>query len=98
MKVLILAVLISSVIGMSARAQSSDPDLGTGNIVPPVANTVATSGGATSGYAQAPGNYERRYEEHRHAYRFRTPRTIDRDNISVPGQGVDKDGTTPKSR
>lgn len=93
MKVLILAALITSVIGMSALAQSSDPDLGTGNIVPPVASV-----GAASGYAQAPGNYERRYEEHRHAYRFRTPRTIDRDNTSVPGQGVDKDDTTPKSR
>jgi hypothetical protein len=28
----------------------------------------------------------------------RTPRGLDRDNTSVPGQGVDKDDTTPKSR
>jgi hypothetical protein len=26
------------------------------------------------------------------------PRQMDRDNTSVPGQGVDKDDTTPKSR
>lgn len=28
----------------------------------------------------------------------REPRQMDRDNTSVPGQGVDKDDTTPKSR
>jgi len=27
-----------------------------------------------------------------------TPRAADRDNTSVPGQGVDKDDVTPKSR
>jgi hypothetical protein len=47
-------------------------------------------------YAQAPANYERGYVQHRHTYRFRTPRTIERDNTSVPGQGVDKDDTTPR--
>lgn len=35
---------------------------------------------------------------HRHVYRFGTPRAIDRDNTSVPGQGVDKDDTLPKFR
>lgn len=93
MKVLILAAFIASVIGMSALAQSFDSDMGTGNIVPPVANM-----GAESTYAQAPGNYEREYVRHRHTYRFGVSRAIDRDNTSVPGQGVDKDDTTPKSR
>jgi hypothetical protein len=93
MKVLMLAAFIGTVIGVSALAQSSDPDLGTGNIVPPVANV-----GAETTYAQAPGNYQREYVRNRHTYRFRTPRAIDRDNTSVPGQGVDKDDTTPKSR
>jgi hypothetical protein len=48
------AVLI--VIVTPALAQSFDPDAGTGNIVPPVANQ-----GGASAYAQAPDNYERRY-------------------------------------
>jgi hypothetical protein len=91
-KVLTLAAF-ASVIALPAFAQSFDPDLGTGNLVPPVANT-----GAASTYAQAPADYEREYVRHRHAYRFGTPRAIDRDNTSVPGQGVDKDDTTPKSR
>ena len=91
-KILILATF-ASVIGLPAFAQSFDPDLGTGNTVPLVANM-----GAASAYAQAPANYQRGYVQHRHTYRFRTPRTIDRDNTSVPGQGVDKDDTTPKSR
>jgi hypothetical protein len=93
MKVLILAAFVTTVIGASAFAQSYDPDLGTGNIVPPVTNT-----GAASAYAQAPANYERGYVRHRHAYRFGASRAIDRDNTSVPGQSVDKDDTTPKSR
>jgi hypothetical protein len=91
-KVLTLAAF-ASVIALPAFAQSFDPDLGTGNLVPPVANT-----GAASTYAQAPADYEREYVRHRHAYRFGTSRAIDRDNTSVPGQGVDKDDTTPKSR
>jgi hypothetical protein len=93
MKVLILAAFITTVIGASAFAQSYDPDLGTGNTVPPVANM-----GAASANAQAPANYERGYVRHRHAYQFGASRAIDRDNTSVPGQGVDKDDTTPKSR
>ncbi len=91
-KVLTLATF-ASVIALPAFGQSFDPDLGTGNIVPSVASM-----GATSAYAQAPANYERGYVRRRHAYRLESPRAIDRDNTSVPGQGVDKDDTTPKSR
>jgi hypothetical protein len=95
-KVLTLATF-ASVIALPAFAQSFDPELGTGNVIPPVANM-----GATSAYAQAPAIYEggreREYVRHRDAFRFRTPRSIDLDNTSVPGQGVDKDDTTPKSR
>jgi hypothetical protein len=93
MKVLILATFITTVIGATAFAQSYDPDMGTGNVGPPVANM-----GAVGAYAQAPADYERGNVRHRHAYRFGTSRAIDRDNTSVPGQGVDKDDTTPKSR
>jgi hypothetical protein len=93
-KVLTLAAF-ASVIALPAFAQSFDPDLGSGNVVPPVANM-----GAASAYAQAPANYERGYVRHRHPYRFGTSRAIDRDNdnTSVPAQSVDKDDTTPKSR
>jgi hypothetical protein len=91
-KVLSLAAL-ASVIALPAFAQSLDPDLGTGNLVPPVANMDAAGA-----YAQAPAIYEREYVRHRHAYRSVSPHAIDRDNTSVPGQGVDKDDTTPKSR
>ena len=91
-KILILAAF-ASIIALPAFAQSFDPDLGSGNVVPPVANM-----GAAGTYAQAPTNYERGYVQRRHAYRFGTSRAIDRDNTSVPGQGVDKDDTTPKSR
>ena len=91
-KVLSLATL-ASVIALPAFAQSFDPDLGTGNLVPPVANI-----GAAGAYAQAPAIYERGYVRHRHAYRSGTPRVIDSDNTSVPGQSVDKDDTTPQLR
>ena len=91
-KVLSLATL-ASVIALPAFAQSFDPDLGTGNLVPPVANM-----GAAGAYAQAPAIYERKYVRHRRAYRSVMPRAIDRDNTSVPGQSVDKDDTTPRSR
>src|SRR5262245_33662942 len=91
-KILILATF-ASVIGLPAFAQSFDPDLGTGNIAPPVAAM-----GAPGAYAQAPANYERGYVRHRHALRFVTPRAIDRDNTSVPGQGVEKDDVTPMAR
>jgi len=91
-KVLILATF-ASVIALPAFGQSFDPDLGTGNVVPPVAGM-----GAAGAYAQAPAIYERGYVRHHRAYRSQTPRSIDRDNTSVPGQGVDKDDTTPKSR
>ena len=91
-KILSLATL-ASVIALPAFAQSFDPDLGTGNLVPPVANM-----GAAGAYAQAPAIYEREYVRHRRAYRSVTPRAIDRDNTSVPGQSVDKDDTTPRSR
>lgn len=93
MKKALTLATFASVIALPAFAQSSDPDLGTGNVVPPVANM-----GAASAYAQAPADYEREYVRHRHTYRFGTSRAIDRDNTSVPGQGVDKDDTTPKSR
>lgn len=92
-KVLILATF-ASVIASPAFAQSFDPDLGSGNVVPPVANI----GGAASAYAQAPAIIERGYVRHHRAYRSQTSRSIDRDNTSVPGQGMDKDDTTPKSR
>ena len=91
-KILILAT-IASVIGLPAFAQSFDPDLGTGNVAPPVANM-----GAPSAYAQAPAHYERGHVRHRRAHQFETPRAIDRDNTSVPGQGVDKDDTIPQAR
>ena len=91
-KVLILATFASA-IALPAFAQSFDPDLGTGNVVPPVADM-----GAAGAYAQAPAVDERGYVRHHRAYRWQTPRSIDLDNTSVPGQGVDKDDTTPKSR
>ena len=68
-------------------------DLGTGNLVPPVANM-----GAADAYAQVPAIYGREYVRHRHGYRSVTPRAIDRDNTSVPGQSFYKDDTTPRSR
>ena len=96
-KVLTLATLtlatFASVIALPAFAQSFDHDMGTGNVVPPVAEM-----GSASAYAQAPANYERGYVRHHSTYRSQSPRSIDRDNTSVPGQGVDKDDTTPKSR
>jgi hypothetical protein len=90
-KALSLATLVS-VIALPAFAQSFDPDR-TGNLVPPVAHM-----GAEGAYAQAPAIYERGYVRHRHAYRSVTPRAIDRDNTSVPGQSFYKDDTTPRSR
>jgi len=90
-KILILAAF-TSVIALPAFAQSFDPDNGTGNVVPLVANI-----GAASAYAQAPANYERGYVRHRHAYLSVTPRAMDRDNTSVPGQSFDKDDVMPRS-
>ena len=87
-----LATLMS-VIALPAFAQSFEPELGTGNLVPPVANM-----GAAGAYAQAPAIYERGYVRQRHAYRSATSRAIDRDNTSVPGQSFYKDDTTPRSR
>jgi hypothetical protein len=88
-KVLTIAVFLSS-IALPAFAQSYEPDLGTGNIVPPVANI-----GSSNAYAQ-PAKYERRYVGRTsRGVHHRTYRPIDRDNTSVPGQGVDKDDTTP---
>lgn len=89
-KALSLATL-ASVIALPAFAQSFD--LGTGNLVPPVANM-----GAADAYAQVPAIYGREYVRHRHGYRSVTPRAIDRDNTSVPGQSFYKDDTTPRSR
>ena len=91
-KTLSLATL-ASVIALPAFAQSFDPDLGNGNLVLPVANM-----GAAGASAQAPAIYERGYVRYRHAYQSVMPRAIDRDNTSVPGQSVDKDDTTPRSR
>jgi hypothetical protein len=91
-KLLSLATL-ASVIALPAFAQSFDPDVGTGNLVPPVANM-----GAAGAYAQAPAIYDRGYVRHRRAYRSVTPRATDRDNTSVPGQSFEKDDVTPKSR
>lgn len=93
MKKTIALAAFASIIALPAFAQSFDPDLGTGNVAPPIANL-----GATSSYAQAPANYESGYVRHHHAHRFGTSRAIDRDNTSVPGQGVDKDDTIPESR
>jgi len=92
-KVLAIAAFLSS-IALPAFAQSYDPDLGTGNIVPPIANI-----GSASAYAQAPANYERGYvgRTSRRVH-HRTFRPIDRDNTSVPGQSLDKDDTTPMWR
>ncbi|MGC1766518.1 MAG: hypothetical protein WA769_26775 [Pseudolabrys sp.] len=87
-KLLSLATL-ASVIALPAFAQSFDPDVGTGNLVPPVANM-----GAAGAYAQAPAIYDRGYVRHRHAYRSVTPRATDRDNTSVPGQSFEKDDVT----
>jgi hypothetical protein len=91
-KALILATF-ASVVAPPALAQSFDPDLGTANLVPPVGNM-----GATSAYAQAPATYERGYIRDRRAEHYRTPRPIDRDNTSLPGQGVDTDDTAPGLR
>ena len=60
-KALSLATL-ASVIALPAFAQSFD--LGTGNLVPPVANM-----GAADAYAQVPAIYGREYVRHRHGYR-----------------------------
>jgi hypothetical protein len=92
-KVLTLAAF-ATVVSLPAFAQSFDPDVGTGNIVPPVAY-----GGSYGAYAQAPAINERRYVRgpksrgYGHAYR-----PIDRDNTSVPGQSVNKDDTVPMWR
>jgi len=104
-KTLILATF-ASIIALPAFAQSFDPDVGTGNVVPPVmgapgayaAVPPVANMGATGAYAQAPADYERDYVRHRRAHRFGTPRGMDRDNTSVPGQGVDKDDTVPGLR
>jgi len=93
MKKAVTLATFASVIALPAFAQSFDPEVGTGNIIPPVANM-----GAPSAYAQAPAIYEREYVRRRRAYRSQAPRSIDRDNTSVPGQGVDKDDTTPTPR
>jgi hypothetical protein len=93
MKKLLILATFASVVGLPAFAQSFDPDLGTGNVAPPLASM-----GAAGAYARAPADYERGYVRHRDAHRFETPRAIDRDNTSVPGQGVDKDDTIPESR
>jgi|APPan5920702963_1055757.scaffolds.fasta_scaffold30711_1 hypothetical protein len=52
-KTLTIATLLSFM-AVPSFAQSFDPDVGSGNIVPPVAN----QSGANA-YAQAPDNYER---------------------------------------
>jgi hypothetical protein len=90
MKKVLILTTFASVIALPAFAQSFDHDMGTGNVAPPVAEM-----GSASAYAQASANYD---VQHRSAYRSKSPRSIDRDNTSVPGQGVDKDDTTPKSR
>ena len=93
MKKVLTVAVFASVIALPAFGQSFDPDLGTGNINPPVANVDAASA-----YAHAPAMYDRGYVRHRHANRFDAPRVIDRDNTSVRGQGVDKDDVTPTLR
>jgi len=75
MKIVLSLVTLASVIALPAFAQSFDPDLGTGNLEPPV-----VSMGAAGAYAQAPVRYERGYVRHRHANRYQT---IDRDSTSV---------------
>lgn len=92
-KVLIIAAFLATT-SLPAFAQSYDPDEGTGNIVPPIANVGSADAYAQApgnAYAQAPGYVTRRTSRGVH----RTYRQIDRDNTSVPGQGVDKDDTGP---
>src|SRR5262249_42805922 len=90
-KVITIAAFLSS-IALPALGQPYDSDLGTGNIVPPVAET-----GSANAYAQVPAIYDERGYVGRTSRRVhhRTDRLIDRDNTSVPGQSVDKDDTTP---
>ena len=79
-KTLITAAALT-VIAMPAFAQSFDPDVGTGNILPFVNN----QGGASS-YAQAP-DYEARYSRaqtarrmHQPTHRARSPKVIHSDD------------------
>lgn len=67
MKKAVTLATFASVIALPAFAQSFDPEVGTGNIIPPVANV-----GAPSAYARAPAIYEREYVRHRRAYRSQT--------------------------
>jgi len=62
-KTLTIATVLSLIIAVPSFAQSFDPDVGTGNIVPPVATE-----GSTSAYAQAHYDYERGYV-HAHSSR-----------------------------
>ena len=91
-KLLSLATL-ASVIALPAFAQSFDPDVGTGNLVP----LLPTWARRTRMHRHPPYT-DRGYVRHRHGYRSVTPRAIDRDNTSVPGQSFYKDDTTPRSR
>ena len=91
-KILSLATL-ASVVALPAFAQSFDPDLGTGNLVSPVANIER--GGLV--LHRRPPYTKENMSRHRRAYRSVKPRAIDRDNTSVPGQSVNKVDTTPRS-
>jgi hypothetical protein len=93
MKKLLILAIFANIIAPPAFGQSFAHDFGTGNVNPPVANM-----GAASVYAQAPAIYDHGYVQHRNGYRFGVPPMIDRDNTSVPGQGVDKDDTIPRLR
>ena len=95
MKKVIALATFATIISLPAFAQSFDPDVGTGNVAPPVAYM-----GSASAYAQAPAIYEREYIR-RPTSRAMYPRAyqpIDRDNTSVPGQSVNKDDTVPMWR
>jgi len=68
-KTLTIATVLSLIIAVPSFAQSFDPDVGTGNIVPPVATE-----GSTSAYTQAPYDYERDMSTHIHLAECIIPR------------------------
>ncbi len=62
MKKLLTTAAFLTLIAAPAFAQTFDPDMGTGNIAPPL---VMNQGGG-SAYAYAPGDYETRYSRARY--------------------------------
>jgi hypothetical protein len=82
-KALTVATVLCS-ITVPCFAQSFDPDVGSGNIVPFATN----QGGGASAYAMEPGNYESNYSRGKASRRahhpvnraVRIPRMIDRED------------------